>query len=176
MRRRPPRSTLFPYTTLFRSYPFTSGRVIANVGPTSFRRNVISGDNVEADNVETQSTSPRSAYLEQLFHEGTKISNFGALVAPLGVQYVVLSKAVDWPSYSWLNHQKDLTLVLDDQSLEVWRNLAYEGVGQRVTKLKSVTSIAGLLTLAKMNELGDGAVVLSKKSRSEERRVGKECR
>jgi hypothetical protein len=146
---------------IYLEYPFTSGRVIANVGPTSFRRNVISGDNVQADDVQTQSTSPRSAYLQQLFLNGSKTNNFGALVAPLGVRYVVLSKAVDWPAYSWLNHQKDLKLVLDDQSLEVWRNVAYRGVGQRVTKLTSVSGIAGLLSLAKLNELGAGAVVRS---------------
>jgi hypothetical protein len=146
---------------IYMEYPFTNGRVVANLGPTSFRRSVIAGDNVEADNVETQSTSPRSAYLEQLFQNGKKTNHFGALVAPLGVRYVVLSKAVDWPAYRWLNDQKDLKLVLDDQSLEVWRNVAYTGVGQRVTKLISVSGIAGLLTLAKLNELGAGAVVKS---------------
>jgi hypothetical protein len=82
------------------------------------------------------------------------------------VQYVVLSKAVDWTSYRWLNHQKDLKLVLDDQALEVWRNMAYEGVGQRVTKLTSVSGITGLLTLAKSNELGAGAVVTRGASKS----------
>jgi hypothetical protein len=149
---------------IYMEYPFTNGRVVANVGPTSFRRNVISGDNVEADGVETQSTSPRSAYLANLFLNGTKTKNFGALVAPLGVRYVVLSKTVDWPSYRWLNEQKDLKLVLDDQALEVWRNLSYKGAGQRVTKLKSVIGIDGLLTLANSNELGDGAVVIGKGS------------
>jgi hypothetical protein len=149
---------------IYMEYPFTNGRVITNLGPTTFRRNVIAGDNIEADGVETQSTSPRSAYLQRIYQHGSRTSDFGALVAPLGVQYVVLSKAVDWTSYSWLNNQKDLKLVLDDQSLEVWRNMAYAGVGQRVTKLKSVTSIAGLLKLAKLNELGDGAVVFSKNS------------
>jgi len=147
---------------IYMEYPLSHGRVITNVGPTAFRRNVISGDNVEADNVETQSTSPRSSYLENLFQEGNMTSSFGALITPLGVRFVVLSKAVDWVSYSWLNDQKDLTLVLDDRSLEVWRNLAYDGVGQRVAKLSSVTDIAGLLALAKENELGDGAVVMAK--------------
>jgi hypothetical protein len=151
---------------IYMEYPFTDGRVIANVGPTAFRRNVISGDNVEADDVETQSTSPRSAYLQKLYENGTDFSDFGALVAPLGVRYVVLSKAVDWASYSWLNKQRDLKLVLDDRSLEVWRNLAYDGVGQRVTKLTSVHGLAGLLALAKSNELGAGAVVTGGSSAS----------
>jgi len=137
-------------------YPFTNGRVVANVAPTSFERNVISGDNVEANDIETQSTSPRSAYLQELFANGTKFSEFGALVAPLGVKYVVLAKAVDWSSYSWLKDQKDLKLVLNNSSLEVWLNLAYVGVGDRVKKLTSVSSFSGLLTLAKFNELGAG--------------------
>jgi hypothetical protein len=151
---------------IYMEYPFTNGRVIANLGPTTFRRNVISGDNVQADDVETQSTSPRSAYLVQLFNDGAKTERFGELVRPLGVQYVVLSKTVDWPSYSFLNHQKDLKLILDNQSLEVWRNLAYEGVGQRVAKLTSVSGISGLLTLAKSNELGAGAVITSRSKNS----------
>jgi hypothetical protein len=154
---------------LYMEYPFTNGRVVDNVAPTSFRRNVISGDNVEGEislnvGVETQSTSPRSAYLQQLFVNGNRTNSFGVLVAPLGVEYIVLAKAVDWTSYGWLNNQKDLKLVLDDQSLEVWRNLAYEGVGQRVTKVTSVSDIAGLLSLAKDNELGAGAVVIRRGS------------
>jgi hypothetical protein len=144
---------------IYMEYPFTNGRVIANVGPTSFQRNVISGDNVEADDVETQSTSPRSAYLQDLFADGSHISDFGALVAPLGIEYVVLSKAVDWNAYSWLNNQKDIKVVLNDRSLKVWRNLAYDGVGRRVTSLQTVHGIVGLLALAKSNELGAGAVV-----------------
>jgi hypothetical protein len=151
---------------IYMEYPFTNGRVVANVAPTSFERNVISGDNVEANDIETQSTSPRSAYLQELFANGTKFSEFGALVAPLGVKYVVLAKAVDWSSYSWLKDQKDLKLVLNNSSLEVWLNLAYVGVGDRVKKLTSVSSFSGLLTLAKFNELGAGAVVSKRESTS----------
>src|SRR3712207_7985344 len=33
MIRRPPRSTLFPYTTLFRSWPFMAGQVAAAIAP-----------------------------------------------------------------------------------------------------------------------------------------------
>ncbi len=117
---------------LYMEYPFTDGRVVANLGPTSFSRNVISGDDVQVDDVETQSTSPRSLYLQRLYAEGPNLAKFGALVAPLGVQYVVLAKTVDWANYNWLGHQRDLKLVLDDASLEVWRNESYQGVGQTV--------------------------------------------
>lgn len=46
------------------------------------------------------------------------------------MKYVVLAKAVDWRSYSWVSAQLDLQLVMDSPSLEVWRNTAYTGVGQ----------------------------------------------
>jgi len=146
---------------LYMEYPFTNARVVANVAPMSFQRNVISGDNVESGGVETQSTSPRSAYLGQLFANGPVIHVFGALVAPLGVQYVVVAKAVDWMSYRWLADQKDLRLVLNTSSLEVWRNMAYAGVGQRVTTLSSVSSFSDLLTLARSHNLNEGAIVKS---------------
>jgi hypothetical protein len=145
---------------LYMEYPFTNGRVVNNIAPTSFSRNVVSGDDVQVDDVETQSTSLRSAYLQRIYSDGPQLTEFGDLVAPLGVEYVVLAKAVDWTSYGWLDHQKDLKLVLDDSSLEVWRNEAYAGVGHRVTKLRAVPTFQSVLALAKDNELGAGAVVI----------------
>jgi hypothetical protein len=159
-----PGNVLYLPWHLYMAYPFTNNRVVANVGPTSFSRNVISGDNVESGGVESQSTSPRSSYLQELFQSGASIKSFGALVAPLGVQYVVLAKTVDWASYGWLKNQQNLHLVLDTTSLEVWRNVAYAGVGHRVKTLTSVTNFKGLLTLAKFNELNGGAVVTSQAS------------
>jgi hypothetical protein len=144
---------------LYMEYPFTDGRVVSNVAPTSFSRNVISGDNVEAYQVETQSTSPRSAYLQKLYSAGDALTSFGGLVAPLGVEYVVLAKTVDFASYGWLSHQSDLRLVFNSSSLEVWRNSAYVGVGHRVSKLTSVRNLSGVEALAAFGQLGSGAVI-----------------
>ena len=148
---------------LYVAYPFTGGRVVANLGPTSFRRPVISGDNVQVGRVETQSTSPRSAYLARLLAEGRHLRGFGALVAPLGVKYVVLAKAVDWETYSWLGHQKDLRLVHDSTSLEAWANLAYGGVDRRVAHPETVPSSQELVARAGAGGSGGpnaGAVVV----------------
>ena len=142
---------------LYMSYPFTNGRVVANIAPTTFRRNVISGDNVESSGVESQSTSPRSTYIQSLLHHGPNLKNFGALVAPLGVKYVVLSKTVDWPNYEWLGKQKDLHLILDTGTLEVWRNDSYVGEGRLVGKVTQVSKFSELLGLAKENELWGAA-------------------
>jgi hypothetical protein len=146
---------------LYLTYPFTDGRTVSNVAPTSFSRNVISGDNVEAYSTETQSTSPRSAYLQKLYTVGNGLESFGALVAPLGVEYVVLAKAVDFAAYGWLDHQADLRLVFNSSSLEVWRNTAYAGVGLRVASVTPVHDLSGVEALADAGDLGLGAVVTS---------------
>jgi hypothetical protein len=139
-----PGQILFVPWHLYLAFPFTDGRIIANPAPSSFRRSVIAGDNVEAGGIESTSTSPRSAYLEHLFALGPKIHDFGSLVAPLGVQYVVLAKTVDWRSYSWIATQRDLRLVMDSASLEVWRNTSYAGVGQSAGKrvIRQISPVA----------------------------------
>ncbi|MDA8183041.1 MAG: hypothetical protein M0035_01200, partial [Actinomycetota bacterium] len=90
-----------PYE-LYLSFPFTHDIVVANPAADYFSRPVISGDNLALPGLPTLATSRRGAELERLFAEGPSLQDFGALVAPLGVRYVVLAKAVDWPSYLWL--------------------------------------------------------------------------
>lgn len=141
---------------LYMSYPFTGNRVVANIGPSSFRRDVISGDNVEAQGVATQSTLPRSAYIGHLLSDGERLCSFGAVVAPLGVEYVVLAKTVDWADYRWLGHQSDLRRVLDSSSLEVWRNLDYGGIGQRMDQPQTVPSVTALVARAQGKSAAGG--------------------
>ncbi len=114
---------------LYESQPFTQGRVVANPGEDLFRRQVIVADNVQVGPVVTQSTSRRSAYLGRALARASDEHRFGAALAPLGVEYVVLAKNALWHSYGWLADQADLHRLLDTDALEVWRNLAYQGVG-----------------------------------------------
>ncbi len=104
------------------SFPFTK-RIIANPADLAFRRDVIVGDNVEVAAVSTTSTSKRSRYLEYLFSQGNELRSFGRLVAPLGTEYVVLSRTADWQRYGWLDAQADLRKVLDQDDIVVYRNL-----------------------------------------------------
>ena len=151
----------FPWH-LYMAYPFTDGRVVANIAPSTFERPVISGDNVESGPVQTQSTSPRSAYIEGLLSYASQIRAFGALIDPLGVKYVALSKTVDWSSYQWLGHQADLRVILNTPALEVWRNLDYHGVGGGVTKIVAVSGVQELITSANAGQsLGIGSVLRS---------------
>lgn len=120
---------------LYLGFDFTDSRTIANPAPSSFRRDVISGDNLEVSQFQSISTSQRSDYLEKVFSQSSKARAFGALIAPLGVKFVVLAKTADWSSYTWLFRQNDLITVLQTRDLIVWRNAAYEGVGQALQQL-----------------------------------------
>lgn len=131
----------FPWH-LYEALPFAGDRVVANLGPSVFERPVISGDNVQVGRLETQSTSPRSRYLGQFVDGERSRRAFGAQVAPLGVEYVVLAKVVDWRTYAWLAHEPDLRLVSDTPSLEIWRNLAFDGVGHRPGASRPVVEIS----------------------------------
>ena len=113
------------------SFPFTGGRAIANPAVTAFDGEVISGTNVQLEGLLTDSTSPRSAYIERVLAEHGAAGPMGSLMAPLGVQYFALAKTVDWRSYQWLSAQPTLRLVLDSPGLELWENLAYTGIGHR---------------------------------------------
>ena len=143
---------------LYLSYPFTNNRVVANLTPSLLNRNVISGDNVEAGGIETQSTSLESKYLAALYTRGSTLKHFGALIAPLGIQYVALSKTVDWPAYLWLTHQGDLKMILDTSSLEVWKNLAYDNIGQSHVTLSVVSSVSDTVNEVKNAGAGFGLV------------------
>jgi hypothetical protein len=122
------------------AFDFTQDRVIANPSPSSFTGEVISGTDPELDGLPENPTTT-SAYLVRLLNDAGASGSFGAQLAPLGVQYVALSKTVDWRSYRWLSSQPSLRLEFDSPTLELWKNLAYRGIGGRggsqVTRLSA---------------------------------------
>lgn len=141
---------------LYLGFPFTN-RVIANPAENFFRREVVAGDNVELANLATASNLRRSEYLEFLYANGNDLCAFGRLVAPLGVEYVALSKTVDASSYAWLTRQRDLEVVLDRPEITLYRNVSYHGPGTRTAELARVAHWGELATLANAGRLGDAA-------------------
>jgi len=113
------------------AFPFTGGRAIADPAPTSFSGDVISGTNVDLPGVPDTDSSPRSMFIERVLAAHGADGPMGPLMAPLGVQYIALSKTVDWRSYGWLSVQPSLRLAFDTPTLELWENLAYTGIGKR---------------------------------------------
>src|SRR2546426_5717543 len=63
MIRRPPRSTLFPYTTLFRSHGLHALRVTVDLRNSKIERRIAPGDLRAAANVDRKSTRLNSSHL-----------------------------------------------------------------------------------------------------------------
>jgi hypothetical protein len=123
------------------AFPFTQDRVIANPAPSSFTGDVIAGSNAQLVGL-PDAGSPQSAYIEGVLDQNGAAGPFGTLMAPLGVEYIALAKTVDWRLYGWLSDQSSLEQVYDSPTLELWKNLAYGGLGKRgaaaVTRLSPV--------------------------------------
>ncbi|HVM03370.1 MAG TPA: hypothetical protein VM263_11930, partial [Acidimicrobiales bacterium] len=152
----PERVLFLPWHQYLR-FPFTE-RIVANPAPLAFRRDVIAGDNVELPGLPTASRSVRSGYLEFLYGHGPRLRSFGQLVAPHGVRYVVVAKAVDWRQYGWLDHQRDLEKVLDGDEISVYRNTRPVAAGARVPSAVTVEDWGEYAGLSEVADLSGVAV------------------
>jgi hypothetical protein len=117
--------------TAYVSVPWLGGDVVANPLSGYFDLPVLSGDNLQAGPIETESTNPRSLFILFALTEGPRLHEFGRDLAALGVRYVVLAKAGAWQDFNWLDRQDDLTRVFNGPTIAVYQNeesvpLAYE--------------------------------------------------
>jgi hypothetical protein len=140
------------------AFPFTHGQVVANPAGSYFTRTVISGDNEQVGQLESDSTSPRSAYLESLFARGPQLHEFGHLVAQLGVRYIVLADTDDAADYTWVGHQSDLQEVFDRGGLQVWRDPWALPQGARLTATMRVPTLGTYIRRAQREDLLGTAV------------------
>ena len=145
---------------MYLAFPFTGHRVIANPISQFFGGNVIVGGNVELPNIFTTSTSERQAYLDYILPKGGELTDFGALLKPLGVQYVALFKTVDWKKYSWLTHQHDMRPVYRSGSVELFLNRDFKGMAYKSPATTSVSNLSQLITIARLGKLDNQTVVL----------------
>lgn len=127
-----------------------SHRRLANPAGAFFTQRVISGDNVEIGG-DTSPASQRSAYIEGILSQHA-VDGFGQLMAPLGVDYVVLSHNVDWMSYSWLNQQRDLVMVYDDPEITVYRNQRAAGNAYVVSGVEAASTITELVNASRSQD------------------------
>ena len=102
--------------------PWAGDRVIANPIPGYFDRTIISADDLEAGPIETETSDPRSLFLQFCISEGNHVTEFGRLLAPLGVRYVIVAKGPGSQSYEWLDRQQDLEKIVDAPSIAVYQN------------------------------------------------------
>jgi hypothetical protein len=102
--------------------PWAGNRVVANPMQSYFGRPVISGDDLEAGPIATETSNPRSRFLQFCLSEGTQISEFGRVLAPLGIRYVILARVPGAQSFGWLGRQHDLRRVFGTHEIVIYRN------------------------------------------------------
>lgn len=139
----------------YQPFSFSEYRTIATPANAFFSRTVLTSDAVELPGLRTDSTSLRTAYVDRLVADGGA-GAFGRLVAPLGVEYVVLAKTPELLNYSWVADQPDLELVLDTEAMSVYRVLP-AGTGRVVGNW--VTDYPAAVDAAAAGRLGSQAVL-----------------
>lgn len=117
---------------LYLSFPFTNHRIIANPGPAFLPGNVISGDNIELGNVFTTSASKRSAHIAQLIRNISRTNDIGFLLAPIGVEYLVIYRTYATGSLTWISAQKDLKTVFWSTQTIVLKNQDFHGLALKL--------------------------------------------
>ncbi len=100
--------------------------VIFNPAQLFFNKPIIAGDNIEFGPIYTQSTRQESKYiLEEILSKQKTLSNMGEKLLPLHVKYVILAFEADFFNYSFVDRQKDLRPIFEEENLKVYRNLAW---------------------------------------------------
>ncbi len=72
--------------------------------------------------IETQSRKPEQLYMQSLLRNRDKIGNFGELLTPLNIKYVILLKEVDYQNYDFLYEQKDLKDIFENGKIVLFEN------------------------------------------------------
>jgi hypothetical protein len=139
----------------YQPFEFSQNRTIATPANAYFARTVLTSDAVELPGLRSDSTSLRTAYVDRLVADGGA-GAFGRLVAPLGVDYVILAKTAEADAYTWVAEQTDLQPVLDTPSMTVYRVLA-SGTGRVVSSRTGTYEQA--VDWAAAGELGTEALV-----------------
>ncbi len=139
----------------YQPFTFSGDRTIATPANAFFDRSVITSDAVELPGLRSDSTSLRTAYVDRLVADAGA-GAFGRLVAPLGVEFVVLAKTSEAVDYEWIDDQPDLEMVLDTEAMSVYR-VVPRGTGRVVQSW--VTTYEELVSAAAAGGVGSEAVL-----------------
>jgi hypothetical protein len=145
---------------LYLDFPWTQGRTVVNPMASYFQRPVISGDNIEAGDIETESSDPRSSYLEYLFSVGSETTHLGRLLAPLGIRYILLAKTDDWKDYGFMDTQTDIRVVRSWGDLTLFENTEPAPLATAPPSTVTVDTWGDVIGLAQEASLTDYYVVV----------------
>ncbi|MFC1944517.1 alpha-(1-_3)-arabinofuranosyltransferase family protein [Chloroflexota bacterium] len=136
---------------------------LINPARVFFDKPVIIADNIELDTIYTQSNNPVSNYIEFLLAYGDDIDNFGELLVPLNVKYILLLKEVDYNSYNYLYEQADLSVVMEGETFTLYQNYYSSTRSYACSSVIHISSLKEYLELSRTQDvrehvylLGDG--------------------
>ena len=160
------------YQVLFLPWHMYSGfgwlpnddRILATPAHQFFGSQVISADNIEYG-VFSQSVNPVSRYVETILSHSQEVDNFGELLAPLNVRYVILVQEADFPNYEFLGRQQDMEVAQEEPGITLFRNTYTEGRAYAVDGVRLLSSLDQIVELSREEDLmanvylleGDGA-------------------
>jgi hypothetical protein len=127
-------------------------KILALPAHSFFGTNVITADNIEYG-VYSQSVSAVSKYVEFLLTRGDEIDNFGELLSPLNVRYVILVHEADFLSYGYLQKQQDLQVVLDRPGVTLFRNTYAHGPVYAVGAIKPLADLEELIKVSRTEDI-----------------------
>lgn len=99
--------------------------IVINPADGFFHKPVLAGDNVEFGPIYTQSTRPESQVIEGLLRQGKNMKTMGSVLDGIQVKYVIWLLESDFFTYSYIEKQKDLSLVFEDAGIKVFENKAW---------------------------------------------------
>ena len=143
----------------------TPQKRMANPASIFFDKPVIQGDNMEAGTIYSSTSNPVSRYIEYLFARRDKIDNFGELVAPLNVKYILLTKEVDYNTYDFLYKQKDIEIIKETPNFVVFKNDHRVSKFYQVDAVNTIKSWDELLEISKTQDITSSAFVIGQESK-----------
>jgi hypothetical protein len=115
---------------LYMRYQF-AGRVIAHPGSGFFDKPIISSDNPELQGTKPAvGNSQKELLTSQILPQAPKSNVLGSQLRQLDIKYIILAKDADYASYDYLDHQQDLQLVTETETLKLYRNTAFRKDGE----------------------------------------------
>jgi len=104
-----------------------AGRIIANPASKFFDKPVLTSDNPEFGGATSYVPDPLKAELDHdILPQAAHTQHLGAMLAPLGIKYVLLSKDSDYEKFGYASKQTDLKLVSNNSAIQLYQNLAYK--------------------------------------------------
>jgi len=125
------------------------GRITANPAPYFFEKPFLAGENVEWIGIEAYFRKPEQHYMHFLLNNKEKINNFGGLLAPLNIKYIILLKEADYENYEFLYEQRDLKIAFENERIVIFKNqniLARVYLVKNVNKMDDWSQILGIVS------------------------------